>query len=1363
MGHVHADRGRDRRSARRVRRRCRRRPAATNGKCDGTGGCQKLADRHAVRARDLHRGNVYTRAVDVQRDRPVRARPIRSPCSPYVCNGIALLQRLHARQPVRHAEHLQRQLVRPEGHRRVLLGAQRVPEQRSARRASAATRPATGACKSCVAGTLGICTNVADRRADPAGHLRGSRRRRPAAPTASARRAPARSTRTGTPCKDPTCPDARRNRSRPLSTLRRRRHLRHAARRRPASRSAAARPPARRRAPRDADCLPPAVCANGSLRPQAAAAPSAPTRTSACRTSASRASAADRLHRRLQVVRAADVARHLQQRPRRRRRHHVALLGPGRRRAAAPTASATARAPAASTARAPSCAAAVLPGRPVDADAAAARATALGVCQPATTQSRARRTCATASTACLAACTGDGDCLAPNICDPKTNLCGNQKRLGQTCTDHQRLPDRQLLRRRRLLRHQRVRALPGLQRRGERRQLRERSGSATPSRRAAARPARPAATPAPATAPARCQLAATTVVVRHAVVHGIDVHARLALQRARAAALAPTRVQLLALRLRRRHLPASTCAMDSHCLSPFTCQGDGAATAAARSRPTASPARPATSASAATASTASAAAARAAAPARPATATAPGTCTPLAAGTPAPSGQCAGEPALRQHRHLQRRRAAAPQAATDRLVRRGGLVHRDDVPAGSRSAPARARATSCRPAAAATTSAAPTPCRPTAPRTRSARSTNLYCTGNATTAGSCVAKKANGATCGAANECATGNCVDGVCCATVQLRRLPVVQRQRQRHLRERARRHGRSAELRRQPALRQHRRSATAPAPASRHRRRSRAARRCRATGRPISRRRTARARGTCSQRATSDCGAYQCGATTPLQAELHRATADCTGGNFCAGGTCTAKKANGAACGAGNQCVSGNCIDGVCCTTAQLPDLPVLQPERRWERARTSASGTTDPHGRCRTPARAATPAPATAAAPASSSRARCRAGPRSCTGRDLPAAVVLHRHRHLQPAEHDQLRHLRLQPGGHRLPDQLQQRRQRLRRRQLLHRRRTAPASRRSRPRERVQLRPRVHQRQLRRRCLLQLLRLRHLPDLQRDRRRGTCAAVADGQAEPHSLCAPNPPCGNTGFCTGGACTQVAAGTMCTGFFCLNATTFQPARRLQRHRHLLDPERRGLLARTCARPAAAAPAATSNDDPVRRPGPTATASACVAHARPTASPAARDGECALDHCMDGFCCGVGVPPARVLPELRRSRARGDVHGLPAHATRSDAAPATNQGAASCGTNGRCNGGGNCELYDMNTVCTRPACQPDLHDHLLRRPGCAACLQPRGLLVADVRPTQRGCPPLDGAYASLSSADSGLYGSLCASATGEQVTLPP
>jgi hypothetical protein len=55
-----------------------------------------------------------------------------------------------------------------------------------------------------------------------------------------------------------------------------------------------------------------------------------------------------------------------------------------------------------------------------------------GTCQAATTIGCAPYLC-NGSTACKAACAVDADCRPPDICDPKTSLCGTQKRLGQSC------------------------------------------------------------------------------------------------------------------------------------------------------------------------------------------------------------------------------------------------------------------------------------------------------------------------------------------------------------------------------------------------------------------------------------------------------------------------------------------------------------------------------------------------------------------------------------------------------------------------------------------------------------------------------------------------------------------------------------------------------------------------------------------------------------------------------------------------------------------------------------------------------------------------------------------------------------------
>ena len=45
------------------------------------------------------------------------------------------------------------------------------------------------------------------------------------------------------------------------------------------------------------------------------------------------------------------------------------------------------------------------------------------------------------------------------------------------------------------------------------------------------------------------------------------------------------------------------------------------------------------------------------------------------------------------------------------------------------------------------------------------------------------------------------------------------------------------------------------------------------------------------------------------------------CTTLQYCSGGTCVAKKANGSSCSSGTYCTSGYCVDGNCCNTSSCP----------------------------------------------------------------------------------------------------------------------------------------------------------------------------------------------------------------------------------------------------------------------------------------------------------------------------------------------------------------------------------------------------------------------------------------------------------
>ena len=1129
---------------------------------------------------------------------------------------------------------------------------------------------------------LGDCTNVATGRERSRRHLRGAgsvdlRHER----QVRGGRLPALGVGDA-PARPPTLPgdDATVHAA---VDLRRRRHLRDPRRRALLPVHAAATNACKPSCTADAQCQSPAVCVNGScgLKPNGAVCVER-ERVPLQLLRAGRL-LPDRLHRHLQVVRAHDVARHLQQRRRRAVRRHVPLRGSGRaqlrhrrvvrrqgRLPRSTTRARRARRRRARRASRPRSAAA-----PATASASASRRPRIAV-RALRLQRRdrlPRRPARATPTACRR-----------TSAIRKTNLCGNLARASASrAPPTSAVPDRQLLRRRRLLRQQRVLAVPVVQRRRERGQLRERrrSAAAEPMNRCAANP--PCGNTGLLQRRGRLPAGRDDGLVRHGVVHGLDVHADLALQRhgrLRGARRRPAARRTSAATTACR----TTCSMDTDCLAPFTCQGTAAEPElrAEAQRDGLHRGQPVHQRQ--LRRTASAAAAPPAAPARPATAPSPGTCTPLAAGTAAPAGQCAGEPALRQHRHLQRRQ---------RLP--AGLE-----PARRAAWPVSCTGTTYQPASICSGSGTCTQA-PTAScgnyicgandvpdqlhRRHAVREHHLYCTGNTTTPGSCTAKKANGATCGAANECTSGNCVDGVCCATASCGTCQTCNGTTPGTCTPLAA--GTTAPIgpvRRRPALRQHRllrRRQRLPAAADR---RPPAAWRRRAPGRPTSRRRPARGPARATSSRHQSCGNYICGGDD-VPDQLHRRHAVLQHQPVLHGQRGHAgqlRRQEGERRGVRRrQPVRQQPLHRRrLLLDRQLSDLPDVQPERRGDllerrrrHARRRSLRAMREHRR-----RAATPGSARTGR-ASSSRPRRRAVRRSsCIGGHVPAAVVLQRRRHLQHDEPDQLRRLRLQRTGHGVPHELQLQRERrlgVRERLLLQRRaeRILPAEEGARLREHLLARPRVHQRLLRRRLLLQQLRVRHLPDLLA---RARARSVANGAAEPHGLCPANPPCGNTGTCTGGACTQGAAGTTCGGAFCQDATTFQPAAHVQRGRELFDSGHAELLAQHVRR-RQRLPGRLRGRQRSARAAPTATRARCSA-------PKGLGATCGRER-------GVRVRPLHGRLLLRRRAparparpARSRCSRGPARTCSAGGADptnaCTNQGAASCGTTGLCNGGGNC-----------------------------------------------------------------------------------
>ncbi len=64
--------------------------------------------------------------------------------------------------------------------------------------------------------------------------------------------------------------------------------------------------------------------------------------------------------------------------------------------------------------------------------------------------------------------------------------------------------------------------------------------------------------------------------------------------------------------------------------------------------------------------------------------------------------------------------------------------------------------------------------------------------------------------------------------------------------------------------------------------------------------------------------CAPFTCNAAGTACAKTCSVDGDCSATSYCAAGACTAKKSKGLACGAGDECTSGDCVDGVCCDAA-------------------------------------------------------------------------------------------------------------------------------------------------------------------------------------------------------------------------------------------------------------------------------------------------------------------------------------------------------------------------------------------------------------------------------------------------------------
>jgi hypothetical protein len=202
-------------------------------------------------------------------------------------------------------------------------------------------------------------------------------------------------------------------------------------------------------------------------------------------------------------------------------------------------------------------------------------------------------------------------------------------------------------------------------------------------------------------------------------------------------------------------------------------------------------------------------------------------------------------------------------------------------------------------------------------------------------------------------------------------------------------------------------------------------------------------------------------------------------------------------------------------------------------------------------------------------------------------------------------------------------------------------------------------------------------------------GLCSPVPAGEMEPHNGCPASPPCGYNGTCNGaGACRYAAAGASCGTASC-SGSTFLPVGMCDGAGSCAQ------MTMSCAPYVCAAGACgttcAANTDCTS--GFVCMAGSCT-NLKPKGAACTTGSQCASSVCSDGVCCATACNTACVTcnypsdPGTCLPVAAGatDPHNLCAVTA-----------ATTCGTTGLCNGNGACAKYPSGTICGPPSCQPN------------------------------------------------------------------
>ncbi|MFL5304164.1 MAG: hypothetical protein ACJ8F1_03075 [Polyangia bacterium] len=557
------------------------------------------------------------------------------------------------------------------------------------------------------------------------------------------------------------------------------------------------------------------------------------------------------------------------------------------------------------------------------------------------------------------------------------------------------------------------------------------------------------------------------------------------------------------------------------------------------------------------------------------------------------------------------------------------------------------------------------------------------------------ARKPNGQACGAANQCISGFCTDGVCCgtgpcgtcqacnlngagscaffgpgATAPSGQCPVTTTC------------GNTGTCNGAGACTQAAASVTCGSATC--------------TGTTFTPAPTCSGAGSCAPATATTCGAYVCGTGGACKTKCNGDT-DCAAGNYCTGtgGSCLPVKANGATCGATHECTSGNCVDSVCCSASTCGTCLACNLNGLGTCSAVGA-GVTDPHTRCVANGTCGNTGTCNGAGACTQAASSVSCGAASCTNGVATAAVTctgtgacpIAGTTVCSPyvcgstackttcnADTDCVAGNYCTGTGGSCT-----------------------------PKKALGVVCMAANQCTSGNCVdgaccstascgtCQSCGLNAA---------GTCANIGAGQTAPTGQCGITTTCGFTGTCDGaGACTLASSSTQCAPAVCAVGSVFYtPAASCSGAGTCGTATTKDCTPYLCR--ASGCPTTCDSDgDCIATDYCTGVGGSCVPRALAGVA-CSGDDQCATGHCTDGFCCGFASCGSCMSCGV--AGVQGTCTALPAgNIDPSGICTAGAQAPSTCGHDGSCDGAGGCQWWPATTVCSAVTCPTGTSDRL-------------------------------------------------------------